>query len=455
MNIPIKNSCLALRRIFKEKDVPLEINYVFDVNKLLKDIENDYEISRDKEVALKEILKKIGYKNHAYCGKNMMEKRLGKSAFLFSLVSYSYTIGSGFSLDYSIGLKTKNESLRYITDKSGDTYYLCGLINYVLTNKETVIFEAILSWSKNQLQFSWKDNQFKEMIYFLINTDDKLSDRYSILENIVNDYLDEIECNKNLLMQNGKPFQEHSQDYSQLSVLYYLFKDYKNAIKMAEKALKIDTKYLENNDYRILQKQAYIDHLTNGTPLPYIPSPYDNISPLQLDGNDIYILLNKKSIKDTDILDYFWGIKNFDKPQKVNYKDMNNNDGITICKAGKWSILRIGTNLFLNYDQEKIESIVAELSDKYKRAILFINQDTSNTFGFEVYKNGELLRRWMAGDREVLENIGKPIIGEKKRFMDTLKKKQDSDSIIEFLDGVLKLIYGDLDKSKTVFYAVK
>ena len=206
--------------------------------------------------------------------------------------------------------------------------------------------------------------------------------------------------------------------------------------------------------YCLERKKVYLEYLKNGTPLPYIPSPTDKASILALTGNDIYILLNKKNTKDSEILEYFGGIKNFNKAQKVSYEDVYD-DGIMISKVGKWSILRVGVDLFLNFEQDKIESMLVELSAKYSRAILLINQDTSNTFGFEVYKKGEFLRRWMAGDGEVMENIGKPITGEKKRFMDILKDEQDSNSVVEFLDGILKITYGDLEKSKSMFYLSK
>jgi len=209
------------------------------------------------------------------------------------------------------------------------------------------------------------------------------------------------------------------------------------------------------DDVRSLRKTAYLEYLKNGTPLPDIKDPDDNTSLIQMVGNDIYIFLNKKTIKDSDMLEYFGGIENFDKPQKVSYEDMNNDEGITICKAGKWSILRIGIDMFLNYDKEKIENMLSDMSKKYNRAILFVNQDTTNTFGFEVYKKGEFLRRWMAGDGEILENICKPITGEKKRFGDTLKDEQDAQSVTDFLDSILKITYGDLEKSKTLLYEMK
>ena len=96
--------------------------------------------------------------------------------------------------------------------------------------------------------------------------------------------------------------------------------------------------------------------------------------------------------------------------------------------------------------------MLSDMSTKYNRAILFVNQDTTNTFGFEVYKKGEFLRKWMAGDGEVLENIGKPITGERKKFTEQLKKEQDVESVQKFLDSVLKITYGDLEKSKCVAY---
>jgi hypothetical protein len=158
-----------------------------------------------------------------------------------------------------------------------------------------------------------------------------------------------------------------------------------------------------------LRKTAYLEYLKNGTSLPDIKDPDENTSVLQLTGNDVYVIINKKTIKDTKILEYFENIETFEKPQKMTYDDLNNQDGIIICKVGKWSIVRVGVDIFMQLNQEKIENILLSLSEQYTRAILFVNQDTSATFGFEVYKKGEFLRRWMAGDGEVLENIDRGV----------------------------------------------
>lgn len=91
-------------------------------------------------------------------------------------------------------------------------------------------------------------------------------------------------------------------------------------------------------------------------------------------------------------------------------------------------------------------------------ALLYLSDNSTSIlsiFSWSKFKKGELLRRWIAGDGEVMENIGKPITGEKKRFVDTLKDEQDSDSVVEFLDSVIKITYGDLDKYKTLFYEMK
>jgi hypothetical protein len=198
---------------------------------------------------------------------------------------------------------------------------------------------------------------------------------------------------------------------------------------------------------------AYLDYLKNGTPLPDIKDPYDTMSVFHLTGNDIYIALNKKSIKDTDILEYFGGANSFEKGEKTECNDaMSFEEGIGICKAGKWSLLRLNFDIFATYDQQQMEILLKTLSEKYIRAILFVNQDTSNTFGFEIYKNGGALRQWMFGGDEVLLNEGKALSGEKKRFGDTPTEDNDASEVTSFLDSIIKVTYEDTEKAKATIY---
>ena len=83
-----------------------------------------------------------------------------------------------------------------------------------------------------------------------------------------------------------------------------------------------------------------------------------------------------------------------------------------------------------------------------------MNDDTTGTFGFEIYKKGEAIRKWMSGEGEVLKSEGKMISGEKKRFEDNLKETSVED-VVDFIDTVIKITHDDLEKCKSTFYSLK
>jgi hypothetical protein len=400
-------------------------------------------------------LKKLGYRLHNGIGYDLMERKLYPDKEWYGLIGYSCS-DYGISIEWDLMLRGDNNILKYIACTEYDIP-----LAFQLDKQAEIIFHSILTWSNNQLVFSWPFHKFDGMVNFINDTDEYLSKRYQYVENIIEDMIkDDIEV-KEIYKKNGKVYgkAEERGSHESFAIVYAVYGMKDQAIEHLSKAIgyyKTDTRYLTYAPpYCLQRKEAYLDYLKHDTPLPYIPSPADKASLFQLTSNDIYIALNKKNIKDNDILEYFGSKEIFDKPQKISYKDLNNDNGIAICKVGKWSILRIGVDLFMQFDQSKIENMLSDMSTKFNRAFLCVNQDITNTFGFEAYKKGEFLRRWMAGDGEVLENIGKPITGEKKRFNDTLKDEQDAESVVIFLDSVLKITYGDLEKSKTVLYEIK
>jgi len=400
-------------------------------------------------------LKKIGYKLHRGIGYNFMEKKLYSDKEWYALIGYSFS-DYGISIEWDLLLKGDNDIMNYIVCNE---FYIP--LSFQIDKHAEIIPHSILIWSSNQLGFSWSFNKFSEMISYIKEIDVHFYNKYQNIENIIKD----METSKQTLMElykkNGKVYGELEKagSHEGLAVVYATFDLKEQVIEHLSKAIKF---YQDNINYTgggfaycLKRKEAYLNYLKHGIPLPYIPSPADKAHLFELTKEDIYLFLNKKTIKDSELLEYFGGMDNFNKPQKISCEEFNQSNAIAICKVGKWSVLRIGVDLFMQFEQEKIENMLSDMSTKYNRAFLCVNQDTTNTFGFEVYKKGEFLRRWMAGDGEVLENIGKSITGEKKRFNDTLKKEQDAESVVEFLDSVLKITYGDLEKSKTILYEMK
>ena len=375
-------------------------------------------------------------------------------SYLKALVSYSYPQEDGYLLSWTLGVYTDDDLVYYLFgfDRGKKVFFPLPLV-YELIKSKKLVFNIEFRWFHNQLFQFWKEEDFQEMISFFEEENQKLQFRYKEHKHIIEDcylYEEKVQKFKNI----ANPNTDKTTTSSLYTVaIYKLSGDIENAIKDLKEVMVVRKKIAYDYEYKRLV--AYLDYLEHNTPLPTIKAPYDKTTIFECTGNDIYIAINKKAIKDENILEYFGGIKRFEKPQKISYEDMVNETGISICKAGKWTVLRLGLDVFTHFEQKDIENILLTISEKYSRSILLVNQDTSGTFGYEVYKKGEFLRRWMAGDGEVMENLGKPIIGEKKRFNDTLKNEQDAESVVTFLDSVLKITYGDLEKSKTVLYEIK
>lgn len=431
---------------------------VFDGDKLREEMTFKYNLAREKEKKLREQLKDLGFKNHSYCGKNILERFFGNSKFLVSLISFHYTCDYGYSIEWSLGLRSTDNSLKYIELCSeAKENYLCGIVSYVLTKDKTIIFTTTRTWSNNQLQYAWKDSQYKEMIEYLQNFIEQKELQYQNIELIARDVL--LQDNEENVMYRNKynqnrPLNCHIYDIQ--AILYIHFGQNEKSISLLEESIKCEKQNITiYNSHIIKSKQAYLDHLKNGTPLPYIPFPNDIVSVFNTKGEDIYIAINKKAIKDSELLEYFSPQDSFAKAKKISFDDTIDDEGIIISKLGKWCILRLSFDMINEFSQDQLETLLKTLSEKYTQTILFINQDVTATFGFEVYKKGELLRKWMAGDGEVLENIGKPLKNEKKQFLDTIIEDIDEQSVTSFLDTFIKVSHNDLDNSKSVYYALK
>jgi len=387
---------------------------------------------------LKQELKKFGFVEHKakHYGKGFFLKN-GEYPFQIAVLRIIALDNEKFYVVLSFDLRVENGLANYIEPWRRD-----GKERYIYYTETSCHHDYTIAHDKiydgGDIPIGNEFHSIEDFIKLFENLGMEIVEKYLDPKNNLQYLLDGYQTEKSISKAR------------EIAIIYEQLGD---KIKSASFLKECISKY--NDEYENNRYLAYIGFLEKGASLPHIPSPLDKVTTIQTTGNDIYFLINKKTIKDGDLLEYFGSIDKFNKPQKISYEEMNNEEGITILKAGKWSILRIGIDIFLTLDQEKIESMLVELSAKYSRTILFINQDTSNTFGFEVYKKGEFLRRWMTGDGEVLENIGKPITGEKKRFTDTLKEKQDSDSVVEFLDTVLKITYADLEKSKTLLYEMK
>jgi len=387
---------------------------------------------------LKQELKKFGFIEHKAknYGKGFFLKN-GEYPFQIAVLRIIVLDNEKFYVVLSFDLRVENGLANYIEPwrRDGKERYIyytetsCNHVNNITNNK---IYNNKDIVSGNEFE------SIESFINIFENEGMKVIEKYLNPKNNLQYLLDGYQTEKSISRARA------------IAIILEQLGDKKKSASFLKECLSQYNDEYENNRYL-----AYIEFLEKGASLPHIPSPLDKVTIIQTTGNDIYFLINKKTIKDGDLLEYFDSIDKFNKPQKISYEEMNNDDGVAILKIGKWSILRIGIDLFLDFDKEKIENMLSNMSKKYNRTILFVNQDTTNTFGFEVYKKGEFLRRWMAGDGEVLENIGKPITGEKKRFGDTLKDEQDAQSVTDFLDSILKITYGDLEKSKTLFYEMK
>ena len=377
--------------------------------------------------------------------------------FLDAVISFSVDSVGNFALSWGLVLGGEDALLHYLfgEDKNKKSYIDLHLGYEALRNGK-FITSTEYNWLPNRLNISWHIKDIDRFFSILDDFDTKMQDRYKYMENIIKDRGERKKIFYKLLQESGRAdFIKNEVASLENVAIYKMFDHKKEAIIELEKY--IDS--LPKNDkkgYAYDRLNAYLDHLKNGTPLPYIPSPHDKASVLSFDGEDIYILLNKKipSTKDKELLAYFGDTEQITLVGKADCDTHVDPKQILICRVGKWTMLKLGFEFIKDLSPLQIENLLKELSEKYNRAILAVNQDTSATFGFEIYKKGEFLRRWMVGDGEVLENLGKPVTGEKKRFADTLKKDQDSDSVIEFLDGVLKITHADLEKSKANLYAM-
>ena len=376
--------------------------------------------------------------------------------FLDAIISFAIGPDGDFSLSWNLVISSSDEIMHYLFGEKLSHRGHSGMgLGYKALKDGKFITSIEDQWLNNRLHISWNIKDIESFFQVLDEFDTKMQNRYCDFTNIIEDLDRNKAISDKFLKESGKEdfIKKETASLSKVA-LYKFFNQKEKAIKELKNYM-YSMLEIDKDTYRYKMLNTYLEYLKYGTPLSYIPSPADKVSLFQLTGNDIYIALNKKTIKNNDILEYFGGKDMFGKPQKTSCEDLNNDSGIAICKVGKWSILGIGIDLFMQFDQEKIGNMLSDMSTKYNRAILCVNQNTTNTFGFEVYKKGEFLRRWMAGDGEVLENMGKPITGEKKRFNDTLKKEQDAESVVEFLDSVLKITYADLEKSKAVLYEMK
>lgn len=376
--------------------------------------------------------------------------------FLLPNIGYGVDKNGYFSVSFSICIYSKDDIMHYLF---GNLLGKIGIedlgLGWEFVNNGDIVHKFEYRYMQKRPNLSYKLNDFEKFYKIFKDFEKKLEERYSNLDNIITDQDKYLQIAKELNDKQGvfKAKRDSIYRYRLDRVaLYKFFGEIDKAIKELEGFIKQNNK----EDIQIQRCKIYLDYLKNGTPLKYTPSPHETASILNLTNEDTYLCLNKKTAKDKDILEYFGGVDKFEKAQKVSYEQIEKQkEGIAIRKAGKWSVVRMSFEILMHFNKEELERILKSMSEQYNRAILFVNQDTTNTFGFEVYKKGELLRRWIAGDGEVLENIGKPITGERGNFKDKLKKEQDAQSVKKFLDNVLKITYGDLEKSKCVVYGLK
>lgn len=402
-----------------------------------------------EEIAnIKNALKKIGYKAHTTCGRQTMELQKSNLPYVKTLLSFHYSEGYGYSIVWSLALFTDE----YLVSGTKSKFeYICNLINFVFTGQKNIIKELERRWSNNQLQYCWSDDDFEEMIEFIEKNGHLLLLRYADYKNIVEDILIQEKFSDDMMKKHGKPIEPKIKVYANLAILYKLAGDKENAILMMENCIHLFSSFVTPDNVGLLRYIAYLEHLKTGTPLPDIKDDSDQASAFVLEGNDVYILVNKKSAKEEDLLKLFGGADRFGKSEKAECGTTG--EGVVISKAGKWAIIRCDAMLYINLDNTAFEEQMRQFSDTYGRVMLFINQDTSGTFGFIVYKKGERIRQWMSSEGEVLDNVGKPIRGESKRFTDTLGDNTDPWTVANFLDSQIGLTHGDLEKCKAKRYS--
>ena len=375
-------------------------------------------------------------------------------SFLKVILEYSISPDGYFSLSWNLMISTDKKLMHYLFGNILDTeaYEDVG-ITYEALNDGNFISFSEYTYLNNKLSVRWHIDNIEKFYNILDEFDTKMQMRYASLNNILEDLEKKREKCDILRKQTGQTnWMKDKKSYLPKVALYELFGEKEKAIKELETYIE-ELPPIDQKGYQYERLMAYLNHLKTGNPVQYVTSPADKISVLQSTDEDIYICLNRKTIKDADILEYFGGIDKFGEAEKIKCEDIVSNNGVTIYKAGKWSIIRLSFKLIIDYSQDELSNMLLDMSNKYNRAILFVNQETTATFGFEVYKKGELIRRWMAGDGEVFENIGKPLVGEKKRFIDSLKDEIDANSVSEFLNEFLKITHGDTKKA--VLYMIK
>ncbi len=381
-----------------------------------------------------ENIKKLGFKPYKdfHSGLYILDRG---GEILPSIQIYEIDAGIArgtISIDISFNIRRTEGFIHFIDCglSASCQYGYDTLKSYKLIGKGEIVY----AHSEESKQFfGWRESDKEELIYYL---------DHQLME-FVTQMIDKerfFSVNLENLGANGQ-------------IVYY--EDQGNTNKIINILISEVEYYKHWTDISSLRRKAYLEYLKNGIPLPDIKDPDAQASFFQLAGNDIYIAVNKKTIKDNTILELFGGTDIFSKAQKSNYDENLSDDGLTIGKLGKWTVIRCGLEIFANTDQEKMNGILTKLSSEYNRAILFINQDTSGTFGFEIHQKGTAIRKWMSGDGKVIINEGKAVSGEKKRFGDSLKKEQDEQSVQEFLDDTLKITYSDLEKCKSSFYGLK
>lgn len=417
------------------------------------------EKEKENKKRFEELFLQKGYKklNSVGCYQySLIPAKSNLPNFLLPNIGYGVDRDGYFSAGLSICIYSKDDIMHYLF---GNPLGKIGIedlgLGWEFINNGDIVHKFEYRYMQNRLHLSYRLNDFEKFYKIFKDFEQKLEERYSNLDNIITDQDKYLQIVKELNDKQGmfKVKRDPIYRYRLDRVALYKFFDEK------DRAIKELEGFIEQNDKDDMEFQrykTYLDYLKNAKPLKYIPSPNEAASILKLTNEDIYLCLNKKTAKDKDILDYFGGADRFEKAQKISYEQIReHNQGIAICKVGKWSVLRINFEMLMQFDKEELENILKNMSEQYNRAILFVNQDTTNTFGFEVYKKGELLRRWMAGDGAVLENVGKSITGERKKFTDKLKKEQGAESIQKFLDSVIKITYEDLKKSKCIAYNLK
>lgn len=409
---------------------------------------------------LEELFIKKGYGklNILGCYKHtFVPKRSRMPEFLLPNIGYGLDDAGNFSVSLSICLYSNKDIMHYLFGYPLGSFGVEGIgLSWEFVKGDRVVHTFEYQYMNDKFNVSFKLSEFDKFYKSFIRFEQMSEDRYSDLDNILTDQDKYLELAKELNRKYGV-FREKEANFYRFRLdrvaLYSFFGDKDSAIQELEGFIEQNSNYC---DHKLKRCMEFLDCLKKGTDLKCISKPNNAESIMNIDDENIYIFLNRKTTKDRDVLEYFGGADRFDRPKNISVDEFKNSDGdIAICRIGKWTILKISFQLIADYNQKEMGRLFSELSEKYNRAAILVNQDTSNTFGFEVYKKGELIRRWMAGDGEVLENFGKPITGERGNFKDELKRNQDVASVKKFMESLLKLNQVDFEKAKCVVYDLK